>query len=143
VVENLWVFDHVGFFLRKKVTAMKPETAANRWELLQAEAHLPQVQAIIRREISRDTIRVVPAPGGGIRIIPASGASPVEEREPFVDRRLEKVQSKTPVLRIESIERKERITQSMATTSWPAACAKSASRCVASMAGLSWPKPSG
>ena len=61
---------------------MRPESIASRWETLQAKAHLPEVQALIRREISRGEIRVVPAPGGGIRIIPTNGTMPVEEPEP-------------------------------------------------------------
>ena len=59
-----------------------PEFTASRWATLQAKAHLPETQAVIRREISRGIIRVVPAPGGGIRIIPTSGISSVEEPEP-------------------------------------------------------------
>jgi hypothetical protein len=59
----------------------KSESAVSHWGVLQAKSHLPEVQAIIRREISRGTIRVVPAPGSGIRIIPADG-SLVEEPEP-------------------------------------------------------------
>jgi hypothetical protein len=82
---------------------MKPESVANRWEMLQARAHLPQVQDIIRGEISRGTIRVVPAPGGGIHIIPASGASPLEDPDSSLNRGLEKDQTKAPVLRIERI----------------------------------------
>jgi hypothetical protein len=41
---------------------------------------MPEIQAIIRHEISRGTIRVVPAPGGRIRIIPTDGST-VEESE--------------------------------------------------------------
>ena len=51
------------------------------WGNLQAKAHLPDIQAIIRQEIYRGTIRVVPAAGGGIRIIPTDGST-VEESEP-------------------------------------------------------------
>jgi hypothetical protein len=54
---------------------IRPEFAVARWGALQAKAHLPEVQAIIRREIARGTIRVAPAPGGGIRIIPAAGST--------------------------------------------------------------------
>jgi hypothetical protein len=43
---------------------------AARLEHLQANAHLPEVQEEIRRGIRLGTIRVVPMPGGGIRIIP-------------------------------------------------------------------------
>ena len=51
------------------------------WGNLQAKAHLPEIQTVIRQEVYRGTIRVVPAAGGGIRIIPADG-SMVEESEP-------------------------------------------------------------
>src|SRR5262249_42007549 len=37
---------------------------------LQAEAHDPEVQARIAEAIREGLIRVVPAPGGGIRILP-------------------------------------------------------------------------
>jgi hypothetical protein len=73
---------------------MQPESAGSRWETLQARAHLPEVQAIIRREIARGTIRVVPAAGGGIRIIPTMDGSPIEETGSF-----------PPALRIERIAR--------------------------------------
>jgi hypothetical protein len=58
---------------------MRPESAASRWETLQVKAHLPEVQALIRREIASGEIRVVPAPGGGIRIISDSDTTPVEQ----------------------------------------------------------------
>jgi hypothetical protein len=83
-----------------------PEFTASGWEALQAKAHLPEVQAIIRREIARGEIRVVPAPGGGIRIIPIYDDSPVEEpvpAAPAVDEEpepeLEEFR-KAPVLRV-------------------------------------------
>jgi hypothetical protein len=57
------------------------ESEISQWGALQAKAHLPEVQAIIRREIFRGTIRVVPAPGGRIRIIPTDGCT-AEEPEP-------------------------------------------------------------
>jgi hypothetical protein len=82
---------------------MRPESAGSRWETLQAKAHLPEAQAIIRREIVRGTIRVIPAPSGGIRIIPASGANPVEVPKPFasVSLGLDENHRRAPVFRIE------------------------------------------
>jgi hypothetical protein len=59
--------------------AMQPERAGSRWESLQARAHLPEVQALLRVEISRGTIRVIPAPAGGIRIFPVDCGRPLEE----------------------------------------------------------------
>ena len=41
-----------------------------RWRDLEANAHLPEVQELIRQEILNGTIRVRPKPGGGIRIVP-------------------------------------------------------------------------
>jgi hypothetical protein len=72
---------HVGFFFRVRwsAMAMQPESAGSRWESLQARSHLPEVQAVLRREISRGTIRVTPAPGGGIRIFPVDGGLTLEE----------------------------------------------------------------
>ena len=65
---------------------MKQDPTANRWEILQAGAHLLEVQEIIRAEISRGTIRVVPAPGGGIRIrVPMNRVSPLEDNEPSLN----------------------------------------------------------
>ena len=58
---------------------MMLESAGSRWATLQAKAHLPEAQAIIRREIARGAIRVVPASGGGIRIIPMDRDSPSED----------------------------------------------------------------
>ena len=46
-----------------------------RWRLLEAEAAMPEAQEVIREEIRRGTIRVVPARGGGIRIIPNAPAT--------------------------------------------------------------------
>ena len=59
---------------------MQPQFIGSRWVALQAKAHLPETQAIIRREIFRGTIRVVPAPDGGIRIIPMTDGSPIERQ---------------------------------------------------------------
>jgi hypothetical protein len=41
-----------------------------RWRDLEANAHLPEVQEIIRRDIQHGVIRVRPKPGGGICIVP-------------------------------------------------------------------------
>jgi hypothetical protein len=40
---------------------------------LQENAHLPEVQQIIREEIYRGRIRVTPAPSGELQIIPVGG----------------------------------------------------------------------
>src|SRR5206468_12243934 len=62
------------------IMGIRRESASSHWGALQAKAHLPEVQAIIRREIFRGNIRVVPVPRGGIRIIPTDGCA-VEEPE--------------------------------------------------------------
>ena len=62
---------------------MRPESAGSWWKTLQEECASSRSPAIIRHEISRGTIRVIPAAGGGIRILPMSGNSPIEEHEPF------------------------------------------------------------
>ena len=78
----LKVFDHVGFFIcERNEQAMMPQSAGPRWAMLQSNSHLPDVQATIRREITRGTIRVIPASGGCIRIIPMSGSRPVDDHE--------------------------------------------------------------
>ena len=41
-----------------------------RWRELESNAHLPDVQELIRQEILNGTIRVCPKRGGGIRILP-------------------------------------------------------------------------
>jgi hypothetical protein len=80
---------------------MEPESTSSRWATLEAQAHLPEVQAVIRREIMHGDIRVVPAPGGGIRIIPFNGSSPVEEPAPAAAEELELVEvRRAPVLRV-------------------------------------------
>ena len=43
-----------------------------RWREIEAGAHLPEVQAFIREEIARGTIRVLPDVNGGVRIAPIS-----------------------------------------------------------------------
>jgi hypothetical protein len=52
-----------------------------RWRELESDAHLPEVQEIIREEIQNGTIRVGPTPGGGICIEPIEIPDTVELRE--------------------------------------------------------------
>jgi hypothetical protein len=52
-------------------------TVEARWRELESNAHLPDVQELIRQEIRKGTIRVRPKPGGGIRIVPVG----IPERE--------------------------------------------------------------
>ena len=49
---------------------MSPRPGSSRWRTLQAAAHSPEAQEVIRQEISKGTIHVVPGPNGGTRIIP-------------------------------------------------------------------------
>jgi hypothetical protein len=49
---------------------MKHPTDEARWRELESNAHLPEVQKLIRQEILNGTIRVRPKPRGGIRIVP-------------------------------------------------------------------------
>lgn len=51
---------------------MVPRQVANRWSALEAQAHLPEIQETIKREITRGTIRVCPTANGLIRIVPTS-----------------------------------------------------------------------
>jgi hypothetical protein len=62
---------------------MRPNLAGTRWEVLEATAQFPEVQAVISDGISRGTIRVIPAAGGGIRIISPTGHRAPEALEPF------------------------------------------------------------
>ena len=59
---------------------MQPVLGIRRWDALAANAHLPAVQEAIRREITRGTVRVRPAPGGGITLI-STGPGPRPDRE--------------------------------------------------------------
>jgi hypothetical protein len=59
----------------------RTNSRATHWGALQANAHLPEVQAIIRREIACGSIWVTATPGGGIRIVPVDGST-VEELGP-------------------------------------------------------------
>ena len=56
-----------------------------RWRELESNAHLPDVQELIRQEILNGTIRVRPKSGGGIRIVPvgiAEREEPIEVEPP-------------------------------------------------------------
>lgn len=57
---------------------MTPYVRDSRWATLQANAHRPEVQEQIRREIRKGTIRVRPSSGGGIRILPDARAVAAE-----------------------------------------------------------------
>ena len=60
---------------------MTPHERTAGWDRLEANAHLEEVQEIIRGEIARGMIRVIPAPDGGVRIIPTDGyAAPAMPR---------------------------------------------------------------
>ena len=56
-----------------------------RWRELESNAHLPDVQELIRQEILNGTIRVCPKRGGGIRIVPVGipeSGEPIEVELP-------------------------------------------------------------
>jgi len=53
-----------------------------RWRELESNAHLPDVQEVIRQEILNGTIRVRPKPGDGIRILPVGIPESREPHEP-------------------------------------------------------------
>jgi len=59
---------------------MTPYVRDSRWQALQAQADRPEVQEQIRHEIRRGTIRVRPAVGGGIRILPDARALELDRR---------------------------------------------------------------
>jgi hypothetical protein len=61
---------------------MTPYARDPRWDALQAQAHRPDVQEQIRREIRKGTIRVRPAAGGGIRILADTRPAAAEHAEP-------------------------------------------------------------
>jgi hypothetical protein len=55
------------------------------WRNLESNAHLPDVQELIREEILKGTIRVRPKPGGGILILPIGvpeSQEPIEVEPP-------------------------------------------------------------
>ena len=73
-----------------------------RWRELESKAHLPEVQALIRHEIQRGTIRVRPKRGGGIRILPVGipeREEPIEVEPPPAPSQGEANPSKTVVFR--------------------------------------------
>jgi hypothetical protein len=49
---------------------MVPLSGDERLRWLEANADRPEVQELIREEIARRTVRVIPGPDGKIRIIP-------------------------------------------------------------------------
>jgi hypothetical protein len=49
---------------------MAPKDTPAGWRDWEARADDPEIQKLIREAIRRGEIRVVPRPGGGIRIIP-------------------------------------------------------------------------
>ncbi len=53
----------------------------DRWRDLEANAHLPEVQEIIRQEILSGIIRVRPKPQGGICIVPIGVGDSEEVRD--------------------------------------------------------------
>ena len=61
----------------RRETAVTSREQPASWSALEANADLVEVQEIIRGEIARGMIRVIPAPGGGIRIIPVAGQWPL------------------------------------------------------------------
>jgi hypothetical protein len=56
---------------------MVPLSGDERLRWLEANADRPDVQEMIREEIARRTVRVIPGPGDTIRIIPLR---PVQDR---------------------------------------------------------------
>ena len=83
---------------------MKPAYARFRWETFQAKAHLPEVQAIVRWGLSRRTIRVVPARGGGIRSMPTMDDRPLQAFEPSAPTCLGSIAPSA--VRVRSLERR-------------------------------------
>ena len=53
---------------------MVPPPSEARLKWLEANADRPEVQELIRHEIARGTIQVIPVGGGGIRVISVRGA---------------------------------------------------------------------
>jgi hypothetical protein len=56
-----------------------------RWREPESNAHLPEIQELIRHEIQNGTIRVCPKPGGGLRIVPIpqhESGDPIDDEPP-------------------------------------------------------------
>jgi hypothetical protein len=49
---------------------MTPSHDAARWKALQSQSHRPEIQVLIQEAIRKASIRVIPAPSGGICILP-------------------------------------------------------------------------
>jgi hypothetical protein len=60
---------------------MTHQANEDRWPDLESDAHLPEVQKIIREGIRNGSIRVQPKPGGGICVVPMHMPDNVEVRE--------------------------------------------------------------
>jgi hypothetical protein len=84
-------------------------TDLDYWGDLETNAHLPEVQALIREEIFSGMIRVRPKPGGGILIMPvdmpASGGPRAMDPPPPISKRDEPTQGSGPVRRARSAHR--------------------------------------
>jgi hypothetical protein len=80
------------------------------WRDLEANAHLPDVQALIREEILSGAIRVRPRLGGGILIMPvgmpeSEGPTAMDSPPAPISRRDEPTQGTGPVRRARSAHR--------------------------------------
>jgi hypothetical protein len=80
------------------------------WRDLETNAHLPEMQALIRQEILSGAIRVRPRPGGGILIMPvgmpeSDGPRVMDPPPPPIFRRDEPTQGSGPVRRARSVHR--------------------------------------
>jgi hypothetical protein len=80
------------------------------WRDLETNAHLPEMQALIRKEILSGMIRVRPRPGGGILIIPvgmpeSGGPTAMDPPPPPISGRDKSTQGSGPVRRARSVHR--------------------------------------
>jgi hypothetical protein len=85
-------------------------TALAYWRDLETNAHLPEMQALIREEILSGAIRVRPRPGGGILIMPVGMPESKEPKvmdllPPPISGRDEPLQGSGPVRRARSAHR--------------------------------------